>query len=338
MGRLTTVALVGAVVLLGIAATVDALRGDGGRAPVAAGATTTGADAGDLERALLAAGLSGTIVYSDADDCRLHAIALPSLRATGIDQELESWASCGFALDADGRPAPEGTVFPPDGGERQAAEVNGGVELIWPSRAFGVRFENARAPAFRADGTLTIVRDGRLIAYEPCRPGRPTRPSEWPGYCPHVVTTEDAITESFAPGRVLPRPKRVALVRVVWLRDDTLLAVAQIPGTDVLLHVQPTVGHPVVNTRFQAERIRDLVLSPSGRYVAVLSGTGRIAVLDPFGLLIASPGLRVRALSWSRDERWLAVLTGPGLAFVRAESPVTQIGPITLSARDLGWR
>jgi hypothetical protein len=43
-------------------------------------------------------------------------------------------------------------------------------------------------------------------------------------------------------------------------------------------------------------------------------------------------------MSWSPDERWLAVLSGPGVAFVRAESPVTQIGPILLSARDVAWR
>ena len=28
----------------------------------------------------------------------------------------------------------------------------------------------------------------------------------------------------------------------------------------------------------------------------------------------------------------------PGLVFVRPESPVMQIGPILLAARDLGWR
>jgi hypothetical protein len=43
-------------------------------------------------------------------------------------------------------------------------------------------------------------------------------------------------------------------------------------------------------------------------------------------------------MTWSPDGRWLAVLSGPSLVFVRPESPVTQIGPILLAARDLGWR
>jgi hypothetical protein len=335
MGRLTTVALVGAVVLLGVAAAVDALRDGGTAEPVAASETTTEPE--DLPRVLRAAGLSGTILYTNPDDCRLRAFALPVLREEELDPRSSSWESCGFALGRDGRPAPEGTVFPPDG-ERQAAEVNGGVELIWPSRAFGIRFENARAPAFRADGTLTIVQRGRLVAYEPCDPDAPTHASEWPGHCPRVLTTEDAITGSLDPGRLDEQPGRIALARVAWLPDDTFLGVARTRGSDILLQVRPTVGHPVVEARYQAERIYDVALSPHGRYVAVLSGTGRVAVLDPFGRLIASPGLRVRAMSWSPDERWLAVLSGPGVAFVRAESPVTQIGPILLSARDVAWR
>jgi hypothetical protein len=338
MGRLATVALVGAVVLLGIAAAVDALRGGGTAAPVPVADTTTGQE--DLPRAVRAAGLSGTILYTDADDCRLHTFALPTLEATGIDYDAERWESCGFAANAAGRPAPEGTVFAPDD-ERQAMEFDGGVELVWPSRARGIRFENARAPAFRADGTLTLVRDGRLLAFEPCPSDARIR-GEWPGHCAREITTEDAITESLDPGRLRPAPGNVALLDVVWLPDDTMLAVVQSPGdvqSDILLHVKPTLGaHPIVEVRFQAERIYEVLLSPHSRYVAVLSGTGRVAVLDPFGRLIASPGLRVRAMSWSPDERWLAVLTGPGLAFVSADSPVTQIGPITLSARDLAWR
>ena len=338
MGRLGTLAIVGAVLLLGVAAIVDALRGGGTAAPVAAADTTSEPE--DLPRALRAAGLSGTILYTDAVDCRLHAIGLPSLQATGIAYDAERWESCGLAANAAGRPAPEGTVFPQDD-EREALEFDGGVELVWPSRARGVRFENARAPAFRADRTLTIVRDGRILAFEPCSGEGRKGSRAWPGHCPRDITTEDAITDSLNLVGLDPGQGNVALLRVIWLPDDTMLAVAQFPGdapSDLLLHVQPTLGaHPIVEARFQAERIYDVALSPHGRYVAVLSGTGRVAVLDPYGQLIASPGLRVRAMSWSPDDRWLAVLSGPGLAFVRAESPVTQIGPILLSARDLAW-
>jgi hypothetical protein len=333
MGRLATVALVGAVVLLGVAAIVDALRGGGTATPASVAATTT-TEPEDLPRVLRAAGLSGTLLYTDPDTCRLRAFALPTLRATDADD----WDSCGFAISGSGPPAPEGTVFPPDGGERQAAEVNGGVELIWPTRARGVRFENARAPAFRADGTLTIVEQARLVAVEPCAAGAAHRAPEWRGYCRRILATEDEVTESLDPSRLRPVPDRISLETVIWLEDGTALAVARAVDTDVLVHIQLTGEHPFANARFQAGRIYELALSPSGEYVAVLSGTGRVAVLDPFGRLVASPGLRVRAMTWSPDGRWLAVLSGPGVVFVRPESPVTQIGPILLAARDVGWR
>jgi hypothetical protein len=333
MGRLATVVLVGAVVLLGVAAVVDALRGGGTAAPAPAAATTTEQE--DFPRVLRAAGLSGTLLYTNPDDCELRAFALPTLQAADADD----WDSCGFAISGSGPPAPEGTVFPPDGGERQAAEVNGGVELIWPSRARGVRFENARAPAFRADGTLTIVEQGGLVALEPCGAGAAHRAPEWRGYCRRILATEDEITEGLDPSRLRPAPERVSLEKIVWLEDGTALAVARAVETDVLVHVQLTGGEsPIVNARFQTGRIYELALSPTGEYVAVLSGTGRIAVLDPFGRLVASPGLKVRAMTWSPDGSWLAVLSGPGLVFVRPESPVTQIGTILLAARDVGWR
>ena len=333
MGRPATIALVGAVLLLGVAAVVDALRGGGTATTAPVTATTTEPE--DIPRVLRTAGLSGTLLYTDPDTCRLRAFTLPTLRAADADD----WDSCGFAASGSGPPAPEGTVFPPDGGERQAAEVNGGVELIWPSRARGVRFENARAPAFRADGTLTIVERGRLVALEPCDAGAAHRATEWRGYCRRVLATEDEVTEGLDPSRLRPVPGRVSLETVVWLEDGTALAVARAVESDVLVHVQLTAGeHPIVNARFQTSRIYELALSPGGEHLAVLSGTGRMAVLDPLGRLVASPGLKVRAMTWSPDGRWLAVLSGPSLVFVRPESPVTQIGPILLAARDLGWR
>jgi hypothetical protein len=332
MGRLTTVALVGAVVLLGVAAAVDALRGGGEPAPTVGATTTSGAE--DLPVLLREAGVGGVLYYTDASNCELRGFALPTLRHV----EAPRWTSCGFALGPNGLPAAEGTVFAPDP-ERglEAAEVSGGVDVFRRDDGFSFRLENARAPAFRPDASLTVVTNGRLVAFERCGPGARARFRAWPGRCRRTITTEDAVTDSLDPSRLRPVPERVALVRVVWLPDGTMLAVARARESDVLLQIQPTVGHPVVNPRFQAGRIYELALSPAGRYVAVLSGTGRVAVLDPLGRLVASPGLRVRAMSWSPDERWLAVLSGPGVAFVRPESPVTQIGPITLSARDVGW-
>jgi hypothetical protein len=334
MGRLATVVLVGAVVLLGVAAIVDALRGGGETAaPAPAAATSTDVEEEDIPRVLRAAGIGGVLSYTDPDDCGLHAMALPTMRPV----EADRWESCAFAQAATGPPAIEGTVFSAENG-LQAAEVQGAVEIVRPHRRT-LRFVNAHAPAFRADGTLTMVLDGELVAWEPCEPGTEPRPRLWPGHCPRVLTDEHEVTEGLDPSRLRPVSGRFSLEDVVWLEDGTALAVARAIESDVLVHIQLTGGeHPIVNARFQAGRIYEVALDPRGDYLAVLSGTGRVAVLDPLGRLVASPGLKVRAMTWSPEGRWLAVLSGPGLVFVRPESPVTQIGPILLAARDLGWR
>jgi hypothetical protein len=80
MRRTATWLLVGAVAALGLAAALDALRGEGER--VVAAPPPTAPDRTEESEAavrqLRAAGVTGVLTYSD-EDCRLHAVSLPEL-------------------------------------------------------------------------------------------------------------------------------------------------------------------------------------------------------------------------------------------------------------------
>ncbi|HEY3070067.1 MAG TPA: hypothetical protein VGJ34_07090 [Gaiellaceae bacterium] len=77
MRRFITGVLVVGLLGLGLAAVVDALRGEG-RQTIEAGARTVGAAAAPVA-ALSATDARGTLTYSD-EQCRLHALRLPGLR------------------------------------------------------------------------------------------------------------------------------------------------------------------------------------------------------------------------------------------------------------------
>ncbi|HEX2046070.1 MAG TPA: hypothetical protein VHF23_10620, partial [Gaiellaceae bacterium] len=77
MGRVPSALLVAAVAVLAVAAAVDALRK--GAEPAEPSRPQTRSAPAAAVSALRAAGVTGTLVYSD-DDCRLHALRLPALR------------------------------------------------------------------------------------------------------------------------------------------------------------------------------------------------------------------------------------------------------------------
>ena len=81
MGRTATWLLVAAVAARGVAAAVDALRGEGEHvvaAPTNGAVPDRAAESGTAVRQLREAGVIGVLTYSD-EDCRLHAVSLPEL-------------------------------------------------------------------------------------------------------------------------------------------------------------------------------------------------------------------------------------------------------------------
>lgn len=108
MRRTATWLLLGAVAALGVAAVVDALRGDGERV-VAEPSTTTIpglADQPELAvRQLREAGVEGVLTYSD-EDCRLHAVSLPDLEPV----RAPSFEMCRPLTDSGGLGVADGSV------------------------------------------------------------------------------------------------------------------------------------------------------------------------------------------------------------------------------------
>ena len=327
MSRFLTVALLVGIAVLAAAAFVDALRSDGPVDPAPTEPTSTEAG-GEEAEALAAAGIAGTLLYTDAADCSLRGLTLPALRPT----EAPDWDTCAFELGPGASVAPAGTVFDGRRGLR-AEEFAGGVDVVDPRARTGRRFENARAPAFRPDGTLTIVQGGSLVALSPCPGSAPTL--EAVGSCRSTLATEEELT-SLAQLSVDPRPLRLALESIAWLGDDTFAALAQAGLSDVLLGVEVGATTPVVEVWFEDDSLTGLELSPRRRFVSVVTATGELGVFDGSGALLGLRGTRVRAAAWSSDERWLAMIDGDSLLFVDARNG-EGVGPVPLSARDLAW-
>ena len=323
MSRLASFALVAAVAVLALAAVVDAVVGreEAPPAPV----TTAGDDVAD---ALAEAGIRGRLLYTDAGDCRLRGLALPALEPV----DAPDWDTCAFALGPAAAVVREGAVFDRRAGLR-AEEFDGGVDVLDLEATRGRRIENARAPAFRPDGTLTLVRRGALVSLPPCPGAGP--PIARVGPCGSTIVTEKALT-ALAPVSVEPRPLRLAVEAVVWLDDERLALLADAGGADVLLGVDTRGASPDVEVWFEDERLSGLFVGPRLRRVAVVTSTGELGVWDERGRLLGLRGTQVRAAAWSPDERWLAVLDGDGVLFVDGRNG-EGVGPVPLAARDLAW-
>ena len=175
MGRIGTWLLVVAVAALGIAATVDALRG-GEAAPGPEAAETTNAEpdpladvdeqpAGWSRRAAAAleeGGARGALLVADAD-CAVTVLEIPSLLVS-----RQGRPACGFTtspggwIGADPRVVAPGAEVIARGGEGDAeTEIFGdGSQLL--ARVAGC------GPAWTPDGRLSVLRDGVLVAVSSC--------------------------------------------------------------------------------------------------------------------------------------------------------------------------
>jgi hypothetical protein len=141
-----TALLVAAVIALGIAATVDALRsaGDQSRERVRSAATTS--PVAELRRADVTGVLYFTVRSGNA--CRLRALALPSLQ----DAASFELSSCRFDLSVEGNVV----AGPPCPGH--TFEIRSVDELSSDFKGC--------APAWKTTGELTFVRDGDVLTQD----------------------------------------------------------------------------------------------------------------------------------------------------------------------------
>lgn len=142
MANRGTALLVAAIVGLGVAAGVDALRGDGDSASKS-DLTTTGSAAQELASRQITGVLHYTVRVRPGQ-CALGSLALPGLEATSA----VDIGSCRIATSLGGRVAVGG---PCPGGD---------ISVLGPARPVLL---DGCAPAWKPDGTLTFVRGDRVI-------------------------------------------------------------------------------------------------------------------------------------------------------------------------------
>ena len=300
-----------AVLAVAAAAAADALRGG-----LRNNSVTPAAPA--AERRIVPpgvpAGAMGTVFYSDPeDDCRLH-----SLRLAGFTEaKPPNYGECRFSLSPDGtRAAPEGSVWSPLGGV-VAVPREDGFALESDGQTIVVR---GRAPAFKPDGTLTQVRDDKLI--------------EWSIACRHserLFTLPGDNATARCVHTVYPHPVKA----LVWFTDSRFAAV--LPKGELVIAED---GDVVVRAELPPFRTASLELSPKRTFATLwlggeLAGTfgaeGGPAPIAPVGV--------VDAIAWSPSERWILAATREGTVFLlRPDAGDARVRRLGISARDLAWR
>ncbi|MGH2997401.1 MAG: hypothetical protein ACRDM9_13880, partial [Gaiellaceae bacterium] len=300
-----------------------------------------------LRERVRAAALAGRIVYTD-DRCAFHTLALPALRETARPGGTEG-IGCAFSLSPGGlRASTPGAAWSPDG--RRVARCRGETVdvAVGSDRARPVEQYDGCTPAWRPDGTLTVVRAGYVLQVNGCPAS--VRP------CERVLLSRDdvydaAIRHPNVPGN-LNLLAGIEVVDVAWLsgtRAAVLLVVTFVPpfrelGPLQLLAVFEAGRLLAARSRFGDDAV-GLVASPSGTALAVRP---RELVRRNGSQLTLPPPLQrgVSAVAFSPDGRWLAVaLRGEVVLLRMAEldrydngGPTPRLLELPITARDLAWR
>ena len=313
MLRLGTNFVAIAVSAVALAAVVDAFRASDDPESSPGG----GASAGTAAE-LRAAGVSGVLVYRDAA-CRVHAVTLPDLERHAPSRARR----CSFAGAA------PGLAFGPrvvDVGGVVSARCRGGAVHVRVG-SFAARTRGC-APAWRPNGTLTAVRGGEVVKLHPS-------PAERRLVVRVVLSQRDLARAFRSPG--------AAVRSLLWLDGETMASVVRVPDEgDVLalLRGGRLVGRPLG----PFARLSGLRASPGGTFVAARSEERGVVVVNRRGqaVRVAQRGAAPRAVTWSPDERWIAVATRNAVTFLRTRGPA--LAPlqrqlrIPLRASDLAWR
>jgi hypothetical protein len=318
MRPLLTWLVVGALVAIGLFAARDALRGgsDSPRPPVAEekAAPPNGPPPAipgrpGLVAELTALGAHGALYLTDVT-CRRFVLSLPTLRWT-TPQGLPG-ADCGLWARA---PVSAASGI-------AARQVNADtIEVTSGGWSYG--FEGT-SPAFKPDGTLTFVRDGRLF--------------EWTARCPQTVEII-----RFEGLHDVPRCVRLvagaprSIREVAWLGDRDYAAIAGPDGASSVLVVRG--GRERRLFTGVGTRVGALQASPLGRFLAArLDGTLVLLRTDSAGAHVPpASGELVRSITWSPDDRVAALATERSIDIFRsgARGGVVAV-PISVALVD--WR
>lgn len=322
MRPLVTWLLVGALLAIGLFAARDALQSEGTAAEPAAPADTvegaTPASSGPpaipgrvkLATELKKLGADGALYVTDAT-CRRFILTLPTLTWT-TSRELPG-ADCGLW-----------TRQPSDADSGLAARQVDANTIEVTSGGWSFGFDGI-SPAFKPDGILTFVRDGRL--------------REWTGRCPE--TAQKVVFEGLHDVARCDRPVEgtpQAVREVAWLGVDDYAVVAGPDGATSLEVVRDGRTERLFNS--VGARMGALEASPSGRYVVVrLDGTLTLFRTDVSPALQSLPANDelARSIAWSRDERLAALATDSAVAVFPSDAGARAVR-IPLSVAAIQWR
>jgi hypothetical protein len=297
---------VAAVVAVGVAALVDALR-PGSDPPLdpAAAAELSGL------------GIAGVLVYTDAA-CDLRALSLPELVPAPLPEGPDH--GCDISVAPDGRHvAGGGARWRPDSSEY--AICRGTRVDVVPAAGGSAKgtFEGC-APAWRPDGMLTLVRDGAI---------REAGVGEI--LVPRSEVARSALAHPNAPAEA--RLERVVVRDLAWLSGDQAVVLIETRYVFGLTEAETTLagfrGGRLVWQRPYFSRFERLAISRGGNILLEPADPPQIAFfaprLDPAG-----------PIAWSPNGSWLAVATRASV-FVVDTSAARRVR-IPVTARDLAWR
>jgi hypothetical protein len=336
MRRWPTWLLVGALVALGSVAVADALRGD--RTKVVPRPRTPATVALITRNERAASGLSGVLYYSNAeDDCRLDGLSLPDL-GNAPPPKLRS---CRFSLSRDGQAAfPDDAEWSPQGG-MYAREDDNMIELGSSASQQALHFPGS-APAFKPDGTFTYVRENEVVEWTISCP-RGSRLFTLPGdnataRCRRVVLSTGDLRRAPIGGE---GSGPLISKDLAWLSDTRLVTVvgdAGISGSREHLSVIDD-GRVVGATISEFGGGMRVEASPHGNFFTAWYGDSLVTIRDRNGDRVALPTIpRVRALTWSPDERWTAVATEHSIFVFRTNTSEASVRRLPIMAYELAWR
>jgi hypothetical protein len=306
MGKRGTALLVAAVLGLGVAAGVDALRGGGGPAGGRAASTSDRTTTASAAQKLASRQITGVLHFTvrvRPGQCALRSLALPGLEATSAVDV----GSCRIATSLGGRVAVGGPCPGRD------------ISVLGPTQP--VPLEGC-APAWKPDGTLTFVRRDRVIEVVKGCTG---------------TALADCLRRT--PMRVVPRD---AIRELAWIDDERLAMLLDSPGSPESVRVfvseagsrfaRPALSFPGLSYLRPFGRNRLMVRAgPPGRAFLTID-ENRIATAFPRSLADG------QALAVSPDGAWVASTSGGAVHVYRLgdRRPLDPVR-IKIDAVDLGW-
>jgi hypothetical protein len=251
-----------------------------------------------------ASGLQGTLVVA-GPDCSVSALRLPAL----VEEEPPKQPNCGEVVWS-----ADGTI---------SARCARDMTIVGPTPD-GLLFRlRGCAPALRPNGDVSVIRDGNLVVAP--RHG-----------APRVYISRDAVASQVS--KQLPNSESYELAEVQWLDQSTFAAI--LSGRQPWQRAVAVFGQGALETVVPefGQRISSLTASPHGNLGFAHSQLGReFVMLTRNGREVPLPRIaNARAIAWSPDERWVALMTRT-TTFIARTGTRQVVRQIPVGGDSLDW-